>query len=92
MEHWNALSLLDVLGLLKFIGEKKGFLEIGMASVLKITDRLNSKQIALKCKLTSLHTSTVSCRGLGMEYLSNAEFLHLLQEKWLSIGCLALID
>lgn len=63
-----------------------------MASVLKIADRLNSKQIALTFKLNFLHTSAVSCHGLGMEYLSNAEFLHLFQEKWLSIGCLALID
>lgn len=52
-----------------------------MASVLKIVDRVNSKQISLKCKLTSLHTSTVSYHGLGMEYLNNAKFLHLFQEK-----------
>lgn len=47
---------------------KLSFSEIGMALVLKIADRLNSKQIALKYKLTFLHTSTVSCQGLGMEY------------------------
>lgn len=91
MEHWNALSLLEVVCLLKFIGKKRScFSEIGRASILKIADRLNSKDIALKCKLTFLHTSTVSYHGLGMEYLSNAEFLHLFQEKCL--GCLALID
>lgn len=71
---------------------KLSFAEIGMALVLKIADRLNSKQIALKYKLTFLHTSTVSYHGLGMEHLSNAELLHLLQEKCLSMGCLALID
>lgn len=71
---------------------KLSFSEIGVALVLKIADRLNSKQIALKYKFTFLHTSTVSYHGLGMEYSSNAEFLHLFQEKFLSMGCLTLID
>lgn len=53
------------------------FLEMGMASGLEITDRLNSKQIAVRCKLTFLQTSAISYHGLEFEYLSKAEFLHL---------------